>query len=96
MKKSILGVLLGLSFDRIPLESVYEKSTTCKLVSNETNFVLPTVNIYQLLQIDVNYVFDSYCILITIFILKKMIFSFAFIENIRNNYSLKAIKTFQK
>ena len=94
MKKSILGVLLGLSFDRIPLESVYEKSTTCKLVSNETNFVLPTVNIYQLLQIDVNYVFDSYCILITIFIFKKMIFSFVFIENIKNNYSLKAIKTF--
>ena len=44
------------------------------LVFDEANFVAPSQNIDQLLQIDFKYIFDSYYSLITFFILKKMIF----------------------
>ena len=56
-------------------DSVYENSTICNLVSDGTNFVPPSRNIDQLLQINAKYLFDSYCILITVFILKNMIYS---------------------
>ena len=54
------------------------------LVFDEANFVAPSQNIDQLLQIDFKYIFDSYYSLITFFILKKMIFYFTFIEYIKN------------
>ena len=66
------------------------------LVFDGTNFVLPSRNIDQLLQIDVKYVFDSTCSLITIFILKKMIFLFTYNENIKSiYYSPKTINFFK-
>ena len=55
------------------LDSVSEKSTTCNLVSNGTNFVPPSRNTEQLLQIDVKYVFDPYYILIHTYISLKLI-----------------------
>ena len=54
------------------------------LVFDGANFVAPSQNIDQLLQIDFKYIFDSYYSLITFFILKKMIFYFTFIEYIKN------------
>ena len=57
------------------LDSICEKLTLCNLVSDRSNFIPPSWNIDQLLQIAVKYVFDSYAILITIFILEEMIFS---------------------
>ena len=68
-----IGVSIGLSFHRIPHWLGLWKVDVCNLVSDGTNFVPPFWNIDQLLQIGVKYVFDSYCILITIFILKKNI-----------------------
>ena len=66
------------------------------LVSKGTNFVPPSWNIDQLLQTEVRYIFDSYSSLITIFNLKKTIFTFKFIENIKKHYySLKTIKFFK-
>ena len=55
------------------------------LVFDEANFVAPSQNIDQLLQIDFKYIFDSYYSLITFFILKKMIFYFTFIEYIKKH-----------
>ena len=54
------------------------------LVFDGANFVAPSQNIDQLLQIDFKYIFDSYYSLITFFILKKMIFYFTFMEYIKN------------
>ena len=73
--ENILGVPIGLSFHKIPPWLGLWKVDVCKLVSDGTNFVPPFRNIDQLLQIDVKYVFDSYCILTIIFILTKIIFS---------------------
>ena len=75
--KNILGLLIGLSFHKIPPWLGLRKvgNTIYNLVSDGTKFVPPFRNIDQPLQIDVKYVLDSYCILIIIFILKKMIFS---------------------
>ena len=74
--KNILGLLLRLSFHKIPPWLGLRKvgNTKYNLVSDGTNVVPPFRNIGQPLQIDVKYVFNSYCILIIIFILKKMIF----------------------
>ena len=46
------------------LDLVSEKLTICNLVSDGTNFVPLSRNTDELLQIDVELVFDSYCILI--------------------------------
>ena len=54
------------------------------LVFDGANFVAPSQNIDQLLQIDFKYIFDSYYSLIAFFILKKIIFYFTFIEYIKN------------
>ena len=56
-KKNILGVPLYFPFIEYLeylLDSVYEKSTICSLVSDGTNFALLSRNTDQLLQIDVN------------------------------------------
>ena len=74
--KNILGLLIGLSFHKIPPWLGLRKvgNTIYNVVSDGTKFVPPFRNIdQQILQI--KYVLDSYCILIIIFILKKMIFS---------------------
>ena len=52
--------------------------------------------VYRILQIDVKCVLDSYCSLIRIIILKKMIFSLTFIENIKNIYHSLKIINFSK
>ena len=73
--------ILGLSFHKIPPWLGLRKvgNRIYNVVSDGTKFVPPFRNIDQPLQIDVKYdvkyVCDSYCILIIIFILKKMIFS---------------------
>ena len=75
--KNILGLLLGLSFHKIPPWLGLRKvgNAIYNLISDGTDFVPPFRNIDQPLQIDVKYVCDSYCVLIIIFILKKKIFS---------------------
>ena len=73
--------ILRLSFHKIPPWLGLRKvgNRIYNVVSDGTKFVPPFRNIDQPLQIDVKYdvkyVCDSYCILIIIFILKKMIFS---------------------
>ena len=74
--ENILGVPIGLSFHKIPPWLGLWKVDVCKLVSDGTNFVPPFRNIDQLLQIDVKYVFDSYCILIWILFLFDSYFYF--------------------
>ena len=56
--KYILGVLLELSFHIIPPWLSLWKVDNMQLVSDTTNFVLPSQNTDQLLQIDIKHVFE--------------------------------------
>ena len=67
-RKKFLGVPLGLLW-----HGIWKVDNKC-LVSDTKNFVPPSQNIDQLLQIDVKNVFDSHSSLKTIFILKNDFF----------------------
>ena len=93
--KIIVGVPLGLSQITSLTQSMkseqYVPSVRWDKSCSTLSKYWPAVYKY-VIQIDVKYVLDSYCSLITIFILKKVIFSFTFMENIKNiYYSLKII-----
>ena len=63
--KNILRVPLDFPFIKYLPVVVSEKLTICSLVSSGANFLPPSRNTDQLLQIDIKYVLDSYCIFIT-------------------------------
>ena len=65
MEKASKEFPLDFPFIEYLLDSVSEKSTICNLVSKGTNFLLPSRNTDQLLQINFKYVSNSYCVLIT-------------------------------
>ena len=68
MEKTSWDFSSDFSFLEYLLDLVSEKSTIYNLDSDGTNFIPPSRNTEQLLQIDIIYVFDSYHILIYTYI----------------------------